>query len=95
MARVKNMSGHRQVHSKAAHNRTEIGSSSICGCFHCCKSFAAKDVVTWIKERKGGDDTAMCPHCGIDSVIGDASGYPVTDDEFLHQMKAYWFSVEE
>jgi hypothetical protein len=34
--------------------------------------------------------TAICPRCGIDSVIGDESGYPVTR-EFLAAMKAHWF----
>lgn len=32
----------------------------------------------------------MCPHCQIDSVIGDASGLPITN-EFLKQMHEKWF----
>lgn len=30
------------------------------------------------------------PYCGIDSVIGEHSGYPITR-EFLEQMRQYWF----
>jgi hypothetical protein len=36
------------------------------------------------------DQTALCPHCGIDSVISSASGYPITA-AFLHRMHDYWF----
>ena len=33
---------------------------------------------------------ALCPACGIDSVLGSASGFPVTP-EFLGRMNACWF----
>jgi acetone carboxylase gamma subunit len=33
---------------------------------------------------------ALCPRCEIDSVLGDASGYPITHD-FLSKMRHYWF----
>jgi hypothetical protein len=32
----------------------------------------------------------FCPRCGIDSVIGDQSGFPITP-EFPERMKRYWF----
>jgi acetone carboxylase gamma subunit len=41
-------------------------------------------------ERDGVGQTALCPECGIDSVIGDASGYPITE-AFLGKMKTFWF----
>jgi len=34
----------------------------------------------------------MCPECGIDSVIGSDSGYPITRD-FLKRMCDYWFAA--
>ncbi len=34
--------------------------------------------------------TAECPFCHTDSVIGDASGFPITKD-FLKKMKKRWF----
>jgi hypothetical protein len=46
-----------------------------------------------IKEWIDGDKTALCPHCGIDAVIGSASGFELTK-EFLHRMCEYWFSTE-
>jgi hypothetical protein len=48
----------------------------------------------WRKNKRGEiksyEPTARCPRCGIDSVIGSASGYPITR-EFLQTMKSYWF----
>ena len=49
-----------------------------------------------IKEWVSGDadwtktDTALCPKCGVDAVIGESSGYPITK-EFLKEMNEYWF----
>ena len=34
--------------------------------------------------------TAVCPYCGIDAVIGESSGYPITA-EFLKRMRKRWF----
>ena len=36
--------------------------------------------------------TAFCAKCGIDSVIGDASGYPINDPVFVELMGLYWFN---
>jgi hypothetical protein len=36
--------------------------------------------------------TALCPKCGIDAVIGSKSGYPMTQ-EFLQAMEKHWFSA--
>jgi hypothetical protein len=36
------------------------------------------------------DDTALCPKCGIDSVIGSVSGYPI-ERGFLKKMHDHWF----
>ena len=37
------------------------------------------------------DLTALCPYCGIDAVIGESAGYPLTE-ELLKKMRDYWFS---
>ncbi len=37
------------------------------------------------------EQTALCPFCNIDSLIGESSGYPITKD-FLIKMKEYWFN---
>jgi hypothetical protein len=40
------------------------------------------------KDRQG--QTAICPRCGIDAVIGDKSGFDVSHN-FLGRMNEYWF----
>jgi hypothetical protein len=77
---------HLRAHSHCAQNRAELRSSSQCGCFYCLAIFPPTDVTEWV----GGEDTALCAKCGIDSVIGSASGYPITV-EFLQRMHDYWF----
>ena len=57
----------------------------MCGCFYCREIFAPNMIVEWICEG-----TAFCPMCGIDSVIGDASGYEISK-EFLSNMNDHWF----
>jgi hypothetical protein len=47
--------------------------------------FRSSDIVEWIDGQ-----TAICPKCLVDSVIGSASGYPITT-EFLQQMHDHWF----
>lgn len=84
-----------EAHKHSSHNEEELWNSIMCGCFYCQKVFAPLEVKEWIDERKGTGlnlRTAICPHCGIDSVLGDASGYPVVDPEFLFEMNYHWFS---
>jgi hypothetical protein len=49
------------------------------------------EVTEWIPEHGSELVTALCPRCGIDSVLADASGYPVTDGTFLERMQEHWF----
>ncbi len=58
--------------------------------FYCTATFLPADVREWTDGSEGVGQTALCPRCGIDSVIGSASGYPLTA-EFLAAMKAHWF----
>ena len=60
----------------------------MCGCFYCLTVFRPDEITWWVD----GEMTAVCPHCSIDSVIGSASGYPLTP-EFLTRMKQHWFGT--
>ncbi|HEY4592684.1 MAG TPA: hypothetical protein VIJ61_09775 [Thermoanaerobaculia bacterium] len=82
----------RGAHLHSSQHRAEIGESSLCGCFYCCSTFPPSEIEEWVDKNAAGEgQTALCPRCGIDSVIGDRSGFPVTK-EFLEKMKAHWFS---
>ena len=76
----------RDAHQHSSKHRSEINASDICGCFYCEKTFGPHEIADWVDDGQ----TALCPKCGIDSVIGSASGFPV-NTEVLHQMCEYWF----
>jgi hypothetical protein len=81
----------RDAHARSSNHRDKIVSSKFCGCFHCGSTFPPADIVEWIDEGPDGKgQTAMCPKCGIDSVIGDKSGFDLSA-AFLARMKAHWF----
>ena len=73
------------AHSHSSHNREKIEISSQCGCFGCCRIFLSSEVEDYIDDG----ETALCPYCGVDSVIGDASGIQLSE-EFLHSMHKCW-----
>ena len=75
-----------EAHDHCDCNKDELMESSVCGCFFCLNIFSPKEIKEWTPLAP----TALCPHCGIDAVIGDKSGYPITE-EFLGKMKKYWF----
>lgn len=80
-----------EAHKFASHNNKIVKKSKFCGCFYCFEIFPS-EIAIIIRDYAGY--TAWCPKCGIDSVLGDASGYPITV-EFLKKMHAYWFSSIE
>lgn len=69
-------------------NREQIMNSNIVGCYCCLKIYDKNELVEWID---GGDSTALCAYCSVDSVLGDASPYPITKENLI-QLKTYWFS---
>ena len=77
------------AHDKSIYHETRIIKSTICGCFHCEKTFKPERIEKWTDEDSKIGRTAECPYCGIDSVIGD--DFPVYNKEFLSQMNKLWF----
>lgn len=80
-----------QAHEHSSMHRTEVLSSKECGCFYCLRVYGPNKIEIWVDQNSDGvGQTAICPYCGIDAVIGDKSGYPITT-EFLKRMKELWF----
>lgn len=75
-----------EAHKHSIRHRKEIQESESCGCFYCLEIFPPDEIVDWFD----GGECAVCPRCGIDSVIGDRSGYPI-DKSFLKAMRSHWF----
>lgn len=67
-------------HKHASKHRSELEASEKCACFFCFRTFASTDIHKWVD----GDQTALCPHCGIDSVLGNAAVR--IDERFLRKM---------
>lgn len=77
-----------RAHKYSINHRSSIIKDKICGCFYCLKIFRPDEISSWIDDAS--DQTALCPYCGIDSVLGENSGFPITIN-FLTKMNSYWF----
>ena len=80
------------AHNYSSNHKPELERDSLCGCFYCGKIFSPSKIHQWIIAETPIDyrGTAICPYCGIDSVIGESSGYPITRP-FLKRMSQKWF----
>lgn len=78
----------------ARYNRRALRRDSLCGCYFCLRIYNPKEIVEWCAEKcRGRGVTAVCPHCGVDAVISESVGYPLTE-EFLRGMhEIAWGSV--
>lgn len=74
------------AHRHCFRNRKEVLASDRCGCFYCGRIFNPQEISEWHDDG----ETAFCPHCGIDAIIGSAASLPLTA-EFLDRVNRYWF----
>lgn len=75
----------KDLSKRSVYNRNFLEKSKECACYYCCNTFKFDEIQNWIDNNQ----TAMCPKCNIDSVIGD---YNVDfDEEFLNKASNYWF----
>lgn len=73
------------------YNRRVVESGARCGCFHCKEMFEGAQVSDWFDKGL----TAVCPKCGIDSVISEASpGVGQLTPEALTAMYDRWFNYK-
>ena len=89
------LAGIRAAHKHSFGNRDELKNSKVCGCFFCQEIFSPDEVRNYTVDFPDGTlasrtASAICPHCDVDSVIGDASGFPV-EKTFLKAMGEYFF----
>lgn len=76
-----------EAHKFSINNKEQLLHDKKCGCFYCLTIFNPNEINDWVRDLTG---TAICPYCGIDSVIGESSGFPITV-EFLEKMYKEWF----
>lgn len=77
----------KKAHDCSYCNKEQIEKSQMCGCFYCGRIFPAPEITTYVSSE---EPTAECPYCRTDTVLGDASGYPITPS-FLKKMYGRWF----
>jgi hypothetical protein len=71
----------------ASRHRSALEASSRCACFFCFRAFPTSEIKAWIDANT----TALCPRCGVDAVLGNASGLSISDG-FLRKMHQHYFA---
>lgn len=82
------------AHGYSNNHKPELEKVHVCGCFSCLEIFNPQEIKEWIIDENDCDErgTAICPKCGVDAVIGESSGFPITK-EFLTEMRRKWFGL--
>ena len=65
------------AHNHCTNHKHELAKDNICGCFYCLEIFCSDEIENWVEDPGG---TALCPHCGIDAIIGESSGFAITKE---------------
>lgn len=78
-----------EISKHSIRNKKEILNSNIVCCYYCKTIYNACDQYSYIND--GDEDTALCIKCGVDSIIGDASTYPISDRNFISHIHFYAF----
>jgi hypothetical protein len=71
------------------YNREELENSEECACFSCLRIYSPSEILWW----EDGQQTALCPICMVDGVIGSAAGLPM-DEHFRRLLRYYYYSEE-
>ncbi len=88
-----------RAHAGCNHNRNALARSARCGCFYCLAVYNPVEITQWVDPPDfdawlgpEGDTgrTALCARCGIDAVLAEAAGYPLTA-AFLDAMHNRYF----
>ncbi|MEQ1650253.1 MAG: hypothetical protein ABL898_16865 [Hyphomicrobiaceae bacterium] len=75
----------------AINNEDEVKASEQAGCFHCLEIFDVSEIEDWVETEGGHSQSAVCPHCDVESVIGDGAGFALTE-EFLTALRDVKFA---
>lgn len=74
------------LHLQSSQHLECIQQNQKCGCFYCLKIFDATEITDWVDDEQ----TAICPHCGIDAVLAE-NDEQVLDQAILKEMHDYYF----
>lgn len=75
----------------AMENQAALMAAPRCGCYHCTLVFQPSDINEWVSDA--GGRTALCPRCGVDSVIPETEATGPLTEEVLQAARNAWFSA--
>ena len=64
-------------------NKESINLFEVCSCYFCLERFNSNEITEWIDDGK----TALCPKCGIDSILPSSQSI-----ELLEKCNVKWFT---
>lgn len=74
------------IWNECAHHREKLLAKATCGCFYCKTIFDPLEITNWCDKGQ----TAICPHCGIDSVLPEDCGAEL-NEKLLSDMNKIYF----
>ena len=74
-----------RLHAYCSHNKELDIISKTCYCFYCKEKYDSKEVIEYIDDGQ----TALCPKCGVDTVLPDS--IEEVNEEVIDEMNEYWF----
>jgi hypothetical protein len=78
-----------ELHAGSRRNRSSLAKAAVCGCFYCLSDYQFERITAWTDD----DETALCPVCGIDAVLGFSS--QPADRGLLEKMHDRWFKTSQ
>ena len=65
-------------------------------CYYCGKKLRSQTLFDELEKDSGipvvdTNGICFCQHCGIDSIIPESNVYDINDDQFISDMKKYYF----
>lgn len=76
------------IYQYSTRHKKSILESPYAGCFFCKTLVPTRDITEWVHE----DQTAICPKCGVDSLLPDNQYFPITP-ELLQIMYEEYFTA--
>ena len=76
----------KKLHCYSTHNKKWVDTADQCYCFYCKRRINAADITEYADDGQ----TALCPKCGVDSLLPDSIEEAV-DAITVSLMHEYWF----
>lgn len=78
----------KRIHQLSIYNEDRLKSSHRAGCFSCKIILQINEIKDWVDNPP--NRTALCPHCGIDSVLAEERDLELSG-ALLEAMHEYFF----